>query len=75
MREPLTPMLFPLLGAHFSHAASADTDKKMKETCCMMAGFAADPTPNRSLIVTNTTTQRDLRRPTYNRRQIRPAFS
>ena len=44
MREPLTPMLFPLLGAHFSHAASADTDKKMKETCCKMAGFADDPT-------------------------------
>ena len=44
MREPLTPMLFPLLGVYFCHAASADTDKKMKETCCMMAGFADDPT-------------------------------
>ena len=37
-------MLFPLLGAHFSYAPSADADKKMKETCCKMAAFAADPT-------------------------------
>ena len=44
IREPLKPMLFPLLGAHFSYAPSADADKKMKETCCMMAAFAADPT-------------------------------
>ncbi len=42
MREPLTPMLFPLLGAHFSHASFNYPDNTSKEMCGMMANLVAD---------------------------------
>ena len=42
MREPLTPMLFPLLVAHFSNAAFVYPDNTSKEMCGMMANLVAD---------------------------------
>ena len=42
MREPLTPMLFPILGAHFSHASFNYPDNTSKEMCGMMANLVAD---------------------------------
>ena len=42
MREPLTPMLFPILGAHFCHAAFVYPDNTSKEMCGMLANLVAD---------------------------------
>ncbi len=42
MREPITPMLFPILGAHFSNTEFVYPDNTKKELCGMMASLVAD---------------------------------
>ena len=42
MREPITPMLFPILGAQFSNTAFVYPDNTTKELCGMMASLVAD---------------------------------
>lgn len=42
MREPLVPMLFPVLGAHVSGTEFQYPDLTWKETCGMMANLVAD---------------------------------
>ena len=42
MREPITPMLFPILGAHFSNTEFVYPDNTTKELCGMMASLVAD---------------------------------
>ena len=42
MHEPITPMLFPILGAHFSHTEFVYPDNTKKELCGMMASLVAD---------------------------------
>ncbi len=44
MREPLVPMLFPVLGAHISGAEFQYPDRSWKETCGMMANLVAETT-------------------------------
>ena len=42
MHEPLTPMLFPSLGAHVSGAEFQYPDNIWKEVCVLMANIVAD---------------------------------
>ena len=42
MREPITPMLFPILGAQFSNTDFVYPDNTTKELCGMMASLVAD---------------------------------
>ena len=42
IREPLVPMLFPILGAHISGAEFQYPDLSWKETCGMMANLVAE---------------------------------
>ena len=42
MREPITPMLFPILGALFSNTEFVYPDNTKKELCGMMASLVAD---------------------------------
>ena len=42
MREPLVPMLFPILGAHISGAKFLYPDRTWKEMCGMMANLVGD---------------------------------
>ena len=50
MREPLVPMLFPILGAHISDAKFQYPDLTWKETCGMMANLVGDSGCNRDRI-------------------------
>ncbi len=47
MREPLVPMLFPVLGAHVSGAEFQYPDLTWKETCGMMANLVAESGGNK----------------------------
>ena len=47
MREPLTPMLFPILGAHLSGVEFLYPDLTWKETCGMMAHLVAESGGNK----------------------------
>ena len=42
MREPLVPMLFPILGAHISNVKFQYPDHTWKEMCGMMANLVGD---------------------------------
>lgn len=42
MHEPITPMLFPILGAQFSNTDFVYPDNTTKELCGMMASLVAD---------------------------------
>ena len=42
MREPLVPMLFPVLGAHVSASKFRYPDNTWKELCGMMANLVGD---------------------------------
>ena len=42
MHEPITPMLFPILGAQFSNTEFVYPDNTKKELCGMMASLVAD---------------------------------
>ena len=42
MREPLAPMIFPILGTHVSGAEFLYPDRTWKEPCGMMANIVAD---------------------------------
>ena len=42
MREPLVPMLFPILGAHMSGSEFQYPDLSWKEMCGMMANLVGD---------------------------------
>ena len=42
MREPLVPMLFPILGAHMSGSEFQYPDLSWKEPCGMMANLVGD---------------------------------
>ena len=42
MQEPITPMLFPILGSHFSNTEFVYPDHTTKELCGMMASLVAD---------------------------------
>ena len=47
MREPLVPMLFPILGAHLSGTEFQYPDLTWKETCGMMANLVAESGGNK----------------------------
>ena len=47
MREPLVPMLFPILGAHISGAEFQYPDLTWKEPCGMMAHLVAESGGNK----------------------------
>ena len=47
IREPLVPMLFPILGAHISGAEFQYPDLSWKETCGMMANLVAESGGNK----------------------------
>ena len=47
MREPIVPMLFPILGAHVSEAKFQYPDRSWKELCGMMANLVADSGGNK----------------------------
>ncbi|MCQ2298533.1 MAG: hypothetical protein MJZ81_00160 [Bacteroidales bacterium] len=42
MRQPLVPMLFPILGAHMSETEFLYPDQSWKEPCGMMANLVAE---------------------------------
>ena len=42
MHEPITPMLFPILGAQFTNTEFVYPDNTSKEMCGMMASIVAD---------------------------------
>jgi hypothetical protein len=50
MREPLVPMLFPILGAHIGDAKFQYPDLTWKETCGMMANLVGDSGCNRDRV-------------------------
>ena len=47
MREPLVPMLFPILGAHISGAEFQYPDLTWKEMCGQMANLVAESGGNK----------------------------
>ena len=47
MREPITPMLFPILGAHMSNSQFLYPDLSWKEPTGMMANLVADSGGNK----------------------------
>ena len=47
IREPILPMLFPILGAHMSNCQFQYPDLSWKETCGMMANLVADSGRNK----------------------------
>ena len=47
VREPLVPMLFPILGAHLSGTEFQYPDLTWKETCGMMANLVAESGGNK----------------------------
>ena len=47
MREPLVPILFPILGAHISGTEFQYPDLSWKETCGMMANLVAESGGNK----------------------------
>lgn len=47
MREPLVPMLFPILGAHVSGSEFQYPDLSWKELCGMMANLVAESGGNK----------------------------
>ena len=47
MREPLVPMLFPVLGAHVSGTEFQYPNLSWKETCGMMANLVAESGGNK----------------------------
>ena len=55
MREPLVPMLFPILGAHISDAKFQYPDLTWKETCGMMVNLVGDSGCNRDRVKFYTT--------------------
>ena len=49
IREPLVPMLFPILGAHVSGTEFQYPDLTWKEPCGMMANLVAESGGNKGL--------------------------
>ena len=47
MREPLVPMIFPVLGAHICAAEFQYPDRKWRETCGMMANLVSESGGNK----------------------------
>ena len=47
MREPLVPMLFPILGAHISGTTFQYPDRSWKELCGQMANLVAESGGNK----------------------------
>lgn len=52
IREPLVPMLFPVLGAHISGAEFQYPDLTWKEPCGMMANLVAETGGNKGQLST-----------------------
>ena len=52
IREPLVPMLFPVLGAHISRAEFQYPDLTWKEPCGMMANLVAETGGNKGQLST-----------------------
>ncbi|MBR5052200.1 MAG: hypothetical protein IKW91_03135 [Bacteroidaceae bacterium] len=52
IREPLVPMLFPILGAHMSGAEFQYPDLTWKEPCGMMANLVAETGGNKGQLST-----------------------